>query len=88
MVFEPYIILAEHELRNWLTGHSWGVSLFEILNMERQMDRQKYQDMMRGAGQLDYEIYLKTEQLLACQKALVLSSPIENSRFIPWKKTL
>jgi len=32
------------------------------------MDRQKYQDMMRGAGQLDYEIYLNTEQLLACQK--------------------
>ncbi len=33
------------------------------------MDRQKYQKMMRGAGQLDYEIYLNTEQLLACQKA-------------------
>ncbi|MEE9381032.1 MAG: tryptophan 2,3-dioxygenase family protein [Hyphomonadaceae bacterium] len=32
------------------------------------MDRQKYQKMMRGAGQLDYEIYLNTEQLLACQK--------------------
>ena len=32
------------------------------------MDREKYQDMMRGAGQLDYEIYLRTEQLLACQK--------------------
>lgn len=33
------------------------------------MDRQKYEDMMRGAGQLDYEIYLNTEKLLACQKA-------------------
>lgn len=33
------------------------------------MNREKYQDMMRGAGQLDYEIYLNTEQLLACQKA-------------------
>ncbi len=32
------------------------------------MDRDKYQEMMRGAGQLDYEIYLKTERLLACQK--------------------
>ncbi len=32
------------------------------------MDRQHYQDMMRGNGQLDYEIYLKTEKLLACQK--------------------
>lgn len=32
------------------------------------MDRQKYLEMMRGAGQLDYEIYLNTEQLLACQK--------------------
>ncbi len=32
------------------------------------MDRQKYEKMMRGAGQLDYEIYLNTEQLLACQK--------------------
>jgi len=32
------------------------------------MDRQKYQKMMRGAGQLDYEIYLNTESLLACQK--------------------
>lgn len=32
------------------------------------MDRQKYQKMMRGAGQLDYEIYLNTEALLACQK--------------------
>jgi len=32
------------------------------------MDRQKYQDMMRGAGQLDYEIYLNTQSLLACQK--------------------
>ena len=33
------------------------------------MDRQHYQDMMRGDGQLDYEIYLNTAQLLACQKA-------------------
>ena len=33
------------------------------------MDRQKYQKMMRGDGQLDYEIYLNTAQLLACQKA-------------------
>ena len=33
------------------------------------MDRQAYQDMMRGAGKLDYEIYLNTETLLACQKA-------------------
>jgi len=33
------------------------------------MNREKYQEMMRGAGQLDYEIYLNTEQLLACQKA-------------------
>lgn len=32
------------------------------------MDRQSYQTMMRGAGQLDYEIYLNTEQLLSCQK--------------------
>lgn len=32
------------------------------------MDRQKYQKMMRGAGQLDYEIYLNTESLLSCQK--------------------
>lgn len=32
------------------------------------MDRVKYQEMMRGAGRLDYEIYLNTEQLLACQK--------------------
>lgn len=32
------------------------------------MDREKYQKMMRGDGQLDYEIYLKTEHLLACQK--------------------
>lgn len=32
------------------------------------MDREKYQTMMRGAGQRDYEIYLKTEQLLSCQK--------------------
>lgn len=32
------------------------------------MDRKKYTDLMRGAGQLDYEIYLNTEALLACQK--------------------
>ncbi len=33
------------------------------------MNREKYQEMMRGAGKLDYEIYLNTEQLLAAQKA-------------------
>lgn len=33
------------------------------------MNREKYQEMMRGAGKLDYEIYLNTEQLLDCQKA-------------------
>lgn len=32
------------------------------------MDREKYEKEMRGAGKLDYEIYLKTEHLLACQK--------------------
>lgn len=32
------------------------------------MNRDEYQKIMRGAGQLDYEIYLNTEQLLACQK--------------------
>ncbi len=32
------------------------------------MNRKKYQEMMRGAGKLDYEIYLNTEALLACQK--------------------
>ena len=32
------------------------------------MDRDLYQKMMRGAGKLDYEIYLNTERLLACQK--------------------
>ncbi len=32
------------------------------------MDRQKYLQMMRGAGDLDYEIYLNTKSLLACQK--------------------
>lgn len=32
------------------------------------MDRQKYLEMMRGAGNLDYEIYLNTKELLACQK--------------------
>jgi tryptophan 2,3-dioxygenase len=32
------------------------------------MDRKKYTGIMRGAGDLDYEIYLKTKELLACQK--------------------
>lgn len=32
------------------------------------MNREEYHEMMRGDGMLDYEIYLKTEQLLACQK--------------------
>ncbi|PHR59820.1 MAG: tryptophan 2,3-dioxygenase [Robiginitomaculum sp.] len=32
------------------------------------MDREYYLDIMRGAGKLDYEIYLNTEELLACQK--------------------
>jgi len=32
------------------------------------MNRQDYEELMRGAGQLDYEIYLNTERLLACQK--------------------
>ena len=32
------------------------------------MDRQKYEKIMRGAGDLDYEIYLNTKELLACQK--------------------
>lgn len=32
------------------------------------MNRSEYQKMMRGAGQLDYEIYLNTERLLACQQ--------------------
>ncbi len=32
------------------------------------MDRQYYLDILRGNGQLDYEIYLNTENLLACQK--------------------
>ena len=32
------------------------------------MDRQKYLEMMRGAGDLDYEIYLNTKELRACQK--------------------
>lgn len=32
------------------------------------MNRKEYQEMMRGAGQRDYEIYLNTEALLACQK--------------------
>lgn len=32
------------------------------------MNRDEYQKIMRGAGQRDYEIYLNTEQLLACQK--------------------
>ena len=35
---------------------------------DETMDREKYQKMMRGAGKLDYEIYLNTEALLACQK--------------------
>lgn len=33
------------------------------------MDRDEYQKLMRGDGQRDYEIYLNTEELLACQKA-------------------
>lgn len=32
------------------------------------MNRTKYQKMMQGAGQLDYEIYLNTAALLDCQK--------------------
>ena len=32
------------------------------------MNRKDYQKMMRGSGQHDYEIYLNTERLLACQK--------------------
>ncbi len=32
------------------------------------MNRSEYETMMRGAGQRDYEIYLNTERLLACQK--------------------
>lgn len=32
------------------------------------MDREKYLETLRGAGKLDYEIYLNTEELLACQK--------------------
>ena len=32
------------------------------------MNRQKYLEMMRGAGDLDYEIYLNTKDLLSCQK--------------------
>lgn len=32
------------------------------------MNRKEYLEMMRGAGKLDYEIYLNTERLLACQK--------------------
>jgi tryptophan 2,3-dioxygenase len=32
------------------------------------MDRQRYHEMMRGNGRLDYELYLNTERLLACQK--------------------
>ena len=32
------------------------------------MDKKYYLDILRGAGKLDYEIYLNTEQLLACQK--------------------
>lgn len=32
------------------------------------MNRSEYEKIMRGAGDLDYEIYLNTKQLLACQK--------------------
>ena len=32
------------------------------------MNRYEYQKIMRGAGDLDYEIYLNTKQLLACQQ--------------------
>lgn len=32
------------------------------------MNRKEYLEMMRGAGKLDYEIYLNTERLLDCQK--------------------
>jgi len=32
------------------------------------MNRSEYQKIMRGAGDLDYEIYLNTKQLLACQQ--------------------
>ncbi len=32
------------------------------------MDKKHYLEILRGAGKLDYEIYLNTEQLLACQK--------------------
>ncbi len=32
------------------------------------MDKKYYLEILRGAGKLDYEIYLNTEQLLACQK--------------------
>lgn len=32
------------------------------------MDKKHYLEIMRGAGKLDYEIYLNTESLLACQK--------------------
>lgn len=32
------------------------------------MNRKEYLEMMRGAGKRDYEIYLNTERLLACQK--------------------
>ncbi|PHS36204.1 MAG: tryptophan 2,3-dioxygenase [Robiginitomaculum sp.] len=32
------------------------------------MDKKHYLEILRGAGKLDYEIYLNTEQLLGCQK--------------------
>ena len=32
------------------------------------MNRSEYQKIMRSAGDLDYEIYLNTKQLLACQQ--------------------
>ncbi len=34
------------------------------------MNKYEYHSMMRGARRLDYEIYLNTERLLACQKSL------------------
>ena len=43
--------------------------IYAICNTGKtDMDRQHYQEMMRGNGQLDYEIYLNTERLLGCQK--------------------
>src|SRR5438034_861029 len=32
------------------------------------MDRQHFYTLMRGEGRFDYELYLSTPQLLACQK--------------------